>query len=244
MSAMTHRSRAQWTLCIFALMAIGGLVPKMAAAEECADLPQSDLKFYQLSSDHVTEHIATTTEIARLAASSGQARPPHPLMAVVDAIDTEVSVVHRLVASPEKGYCDAPETVLVGLGVVSRAVFVAPEAAREPCVRAALLAHEGEHARILGEAVPTFIQQHRAELALELAELKRTRAPDQAAAVQAFEAGLKVSVARMLSQFKEELVERVRQSIDSASRLAQLRGACNGQLGKLEKSAIHHGQEL
>ena len=88
MSAMTHRSRAQWTLCIFALMAIGGLVPKMAAAEECADLPQSDLKFYQLSSDHVTEHIATTTEIARLAASSGQARPPHPLMAVVDAIDT------------------------------------------------------------------------------------------------------------------------------------------------------------
>ena len=239
-----YRSRTQWAICILALLAAGGLAPKMAAAEECADLPQSDLKFYQLSSDHVTEHIATTTEIARSAASSGQERLPHPLMAVVDTIDTEVSVVHRLVASPEKGYCDAPETVLVGLGVVSRAVFVAPEAAKEPCVRAALLAHEGEHDRILGEAVPTFIQQHRAEIALELAELKRTRAPEQAAAVQAFEAGLKVSVARMLAQFKEEQVERVRQSIDSASRLAELRRSCNGRLEELENSALQHGQEL
>jgi hypothetical protein len=113
---------------------------EVGAAQECTDLPQSELKFYRLSADHVTEHIATPDEIARLAASSGQARPPHPLMAVVNAIDTEVAVVHRLVASPEREYCDAPETVLVGLGVVSREVFMAPEAAREPCVRAALLA--------------------------------------------------------------------------------------------------------
>jgi hypothetical protein len=241
---MMHRSRAQWALCIFALLAAGGFVPKIAGAQECTALPQSDLKFYRLSGDHVIEHIATSAEIARLAASSGQARPPHPLIAVVHAIDTEVSVVHRLVASPEKGYCDAPETVVVGLGVVRREALVAPAAAREPCVRAALLAHEREHDRIAGETVPAFFRQHRAELALELAELKRTSASDQAAAVQAFEAGLKVSVARMAAKFKEELGERVRQSIDSAGRLAQLRGACNGRLGKLEKSAIHHGPEL
>jgi hypothetical protein len=241
---MVHTSRAQWALCIFALLAGGGLVPKIAAAQECADLPQSELKFYRLSADHVTEHIATTTEITRLAVSLGQAWPPHPLMVVVDAIDSEVAVVHRLLASPETGYCDAPETVLVGIGVVSREVFVAHEAAREPCVRAALLAHEREHDRIAGEAVPTFIRQHRAELALQLAELKRAGAPDQATAVKAFEAGLKVSVARMVARFKKELVERVRQSIDTASRLAQLRGACKGRLGKLEKSTIQHGQEL
>jgi hypothetical protein len=241
---MVHTSRAQWALCIFALLAGGGLVPKIAAAQECADLPQSELKFYRLSADHVTEHIATTTEITRLAVSLGQAWPPHPLMVVVDAIDSEVAVVHRLLASPETGYCDAPETVIVGIGVVSREVFVAHEAAREPCVRAALLAHEREHDRIAGEAVPTFIRQHRAELALQLAELKRAGAPDQATAVKAFEAGLKVSVARMVARFKKELVERVRQSIDTASRLAQLRGACKGRLGKLEKSTIQHGQEL
>jgi hypothetical protein len=97
------------------------------------------------------------------------------------------------------------------------------------------LRNEGEHHRIVGEAVPAFIQQHRAELALELSELKRTGAPDQAAAVQAFGAGLKVSVARMAAKFKEELMERVRRSIDSATRLGQLRGACNGRVGKLEK---------
>jgi hypothetical protein len=240
---MTAMARLPARLCVFVLMAIGSPVP-IVAAQVCADLPQSDLKVYRLSADHVTEHIATSGEIARLAASSGQAWPPHPLMAVVDVIDTEVAVVHRLVASTERGYCDAPETVLVGLGVVGREVFVAPEAAREPCVRAALLAHEGEHNRILDEAVPAFIEQHRAELGRKLAELKRTGAPDQSAAAQAFEAGLKVSVARMAAKFKEELGERVRQSIDSASRLAKLRGACNGRLWKLEKSAIEQGQEL
>jgi hypothetical protein len=241
---MFYSARAPWVLFIFASLAAGELVPKMAAAQECADLAPSDLNFYRLSADHVTEHIATATEIRRLEESSGEAWPPHPLMAVVDAIDTEFAVVHRLVASPETGYCDAPETVLVGIGVVSREVFVAHEAAREPCVRAALLAHEREHDRIAGEAVPTFIRQHRAELALQLAELKRAGAPDQATAVKAFEAGLKVSVARMVARFKKELVERVRQSIDTASRLAQLRGACKGRLGKLEKSTIQHGQEL
>ena len=235
---------ARWASCIFALLATGGLVPQMAAAEECADLPQSALKFYRLSIDHVMEHIATPGEIARLAASADQGQAPHPLMAVVDAVDTEVAVVHRLVGSPDKGYCDAPETLLVGLGVVRREVFVAPQAAREPCVRSALLAHEGEHNRMADDAVPAFIRQHRAELGRKLAELKRTVAPDQAAAVHAFEAGLKVSVARMAAIFKEELRERVRHSIDSASRLAKLRGTCNGRLGKLEKSAIEHGQEL
>jgi hypothetical protein len=48
----------------------------------------------------------------------------------------------------------------------------------------------------------------------------------------------------MAAKFKEELTERVTQSIDSGSRLAKLRGACNGRLGKLEKRAIEHGQEL
>jgi hypothetical protein len=241
---MTAMARLPARLCVFVLMAIGGPVPKIAAAGECVGLPQSALKFYRLSADHVTVHIATSDEIARLAASSGQAWPPHPLMAVVDVVDSEVAVVHRLVAATETGYCDAPETVLVGLGVVRREVFVAPEAAREPCVRAALLAHEGEHNRIVDEAVPAFIRQHRAELGRKLAELKRTGAPDQSAAVRAFEAALKGSVASMAAKFKEELGERVTQLIDSASRLAKLRGACNGRLGKLGKRAIGHGQEL
>jgi hypothetical protein len=58
--------------------------------------------------------------------------------------------------------------------VVRREVFVAPEAAREPCVRAALLAHEGEHNRMVDDAVSAFIRQHRAEFGRKLAELKRT----------------------------------------------------------------------
>jgi hypothetical protein len=50
-----------------------------------------------------------------------------------------------------------------------------PEADAEPCVRSALLAHEGQHDRTLEEAIHAFIQQHRQELAQELAELKAKR---------------------------------------------------------------------
>jgi DNA-binding transcriptional MerR regulator len=88
---------------------------------------------------------------------------------------------------------------------------MAPAAAMEPCVRSALLAHEGQHERMLEEAVHAFIQQHRQELAQELVELKGKRASDQGAAAKAFETGLEISMARMLNEFKQEQVDRIRQ---------------------------------
>jgi len=57
----------------------------------------------------------------------------------------------------KEGFCDAPEAVLIGFGAVTRHLFMTPEAAAEPCVRSALLAHEGRHDRTLDEAIHAFI---------------------------------------------------------------------------------------
>lgn len=127
---------------------------------------------------------------------------------------------------------------------VSRQVFMTPEAAAEPCVRSALLAHEGRHDRTLDEAIHVFIQQRRGKLAPEIAELKDKRASDQGAAVKAFEAGLATLTTRMMKEFKEEQVTRIRRSVDTDARLAELRRPCHGRLGELEESARHDGQEM
>jgi hypothetical protein len=140
-----------------AVLAAGGLVPKKVAAEECTDLPRSSLKVYRLTADQVTEHAATRAEIEGIVNAVAGAHSIHPLMAIVDAIDTRVALEHRIVERPH-GYCDAPEAVLLGLGVARREVFILREAAIDNCVKAALLTHEAEHDRALGTAIHDFIQ--------------------------------------------------------------------------------------
>jgi hypothetical protein len=41
----------------------------------------------------------------------------------------------------------------------------------------------------------------------------------------------------MRKEFKEEKIGQVQQSVDSVSRLAELRNACNGRLEQIEKTA-------
>ncbi len=233
----------QFAIFLAALLALS-LSAGSGSAQECTDLPQSDLKLYRLESDHVTEHAATPEEIERLARTSGMARAPHPLMAVVSPIAGKFALAHRLVPAPGGGYCDAPEAVIIGIGIASREVFLTPPAAMDACVKAALLAHEGEHDRMLGAGVQAFIQEYRPAFAQELVELTTKRASDQGSAKKAFEAGIMASLTRMLSQFKEEQVGQIRQAVDSAPRLAELRRSCEGRLDELEKSVRHDGKGL
>jgi hypothetical protein len=205
------------------------------------DLPESGLKVYCLTADHVIDHAATRAEIEDIVTALAGTPSAHPLMAIVDAIDTQVAVEHRIVERPQ-GYCDAPEAVLLGLGVARREVFIQREAAIDNCVKAALLTHEAEHDRALGKAIHDFIQQRRPKLAQRLEELKRQSARDRQSAMQAFEAGLQTLLATMEKEFKEQKIGDIKQSVDSESRLAALSNACNGKLGELEK--ISRGEPL
>ncbi len=232
----------QYGLVLGALLVMA-VTAGQGGAQECPDLPQSQLRVERLQADHVTEHTATPEEIARLV-NSGSGRAPHPLMAIANEIDTHFVLVHRLVASPDGGNCDAPELVTIRFGIISRHVFLAPQAAMESCVRETLLTHEADHNRALNAAVSAFIRQHRAELARELVELMGKRASGDGAAEQAFEAALNRVLARMLDQFKTEQVGQLRQIVDSTTRLAALRRSCNGRIGELEKSVWQGEQEL
>ena len=235
------RSRVQWAVFITALLITGGLIRQSASAQECTDLPKSGLKVYRLAVDQVTDHAVTRAEIESMVTALAGTPSTHPLMAIVDAIDTRVAVEHRIVERPQ-GYCDAPEAVLLGLGVTRRKVFILREAAADPCVKAALLEHEAEHDRALGSAIHDFIQQHRPEFAQRLEQLKRQTARDRQAAASAFEAGLQMFLATMMKKFKEEKIGDIKLSVDSVSRLAALSNACDGRLGELEK--ISRGEAL
>jgi hypothetical protein len=184
---------------------------------------------------------ATRAEIEGVVSALAGSPSGHPLIAIVDALDTRVGIVHRVIER-RQGYCDAPERILLGLGVARREVFILREAALDPCVREALLTHESEHDRALGNAIHDFIQQHGPELGQRLEALKRQSARDPRSAIQAFEAGLQVVLATLMKEFKEEKIDDLKQSVDSVSHLAALSNACNGRLGELEK--LSRGEAL
>lgn len=213
------------------------------AAPGCAELPPSDLKLHPLSVDYIDQEIATPEEIARLS-NAKNARPPHPLMAVRYAIDSNVGLVHRLVPADDGGFCDSPETVVFGFGITRRRVLLTPEAASEPCVKSALLAHEAENYRVVGEAIRGFLHQQEAALARQLRELKAQRGAGEISAKGAMETGLLDASARLLELFNKNEAGRIREQIDSPVRLSALGASCNGRIADLERRLFNAERPL
>lgn len=226
-----------------ALVAIMLLIaaPSAFAASPCGELPPTDLKLQPLSADAIQEEVAPADKIAELSTVIRGAAP-HPLMAVRYVVDSNVSPVHRLVPAPG-GYCDAPERVVFGFGVVRRRVIFTPEAASESCVKSALLAHEEEHNRFVREAIRKFLQGQEETIAHKLEELKAQRAPDEDSARRAMEAGVLGVSAQLIQQFYKN-VGPIRETIDSPAQLAALSASCNGRVGELEGRVRRGEREL
>jgi hypothetical protein len=208
--------------------------PAAVAAPICTALPDSDLKLSPLSADTVDQEIAPTEQIARLSVGE-PGHVPHPLLAVRYSIDSNVGLVHRVVPAKDGGFCAAPEAVTFGFGVTRRRAILAPEAAAEPCVKYALLAHEAEHYRVVSEGIRAFLYRQEAPLARYLGELKARPAAGETAAKKALETGLLGASARLIEKFNKNEVARIREEIDSPVRLAALSASCNGRIGALER---------
>ena len=213
------------------------------AAQGCGALPVSDLKLHRVSVDYVDQEIAPPEEIARFS-TPGDGGAPHPLMAVRYSVDSTVGVIHRLVPAEDGGFCDSPETVVFRFGVSRRRVILAPQAAAEPCVKSALLAHEADHDRIISEAIRVFFDEQERELARQLRELKAQRARDEDAAKRAMEIGLLRASARIMEKFNLSEAGRIRELVDSPARLSALAASCNGRVAELERSVGHKDGEL
>lgn len=218
-------------------------VSKVNAAAECVGLPTSDMKLHPLSVDSIDQEIAPPEEIARLSVG-GPGRLPHPLLAIRYTIDSNVGLVHRLVPTNGGGFCAAPESVTFGFGVTRRRAIFVPAADSEPCVKSALLAHEAEHYRVVSEAIRAFLYRQEALLARYLGELKARPATGETAAKKALETGLLAASARLIEQFNENEVARIREEIDSSTQLAALGASCNGRLAELERNIRRRETEL
>ena len=131
--------------------------------------------------------------------------------------------------------------VIIAFGISRRDVFIAPQAAEAPCIRAVLLSHEERHARIMDVAAHAFIQRHRERLARFLEEAKHRPAADGVSAARTFEAELLALLQRLSDEFTESAVGPLRLSGDSSGELARLRSACGGALGDMEK-AVNTGR--
>ena len=213
------------------------------AATECPALPAGKPELMPLSADQIDQETAAPEEVARLSIT-GNGPAPHPLMAMRYVIDTNVAVVHRVVKTADGGFCDAPETVVFRFGVIRRGVVLVPQAAADPCVRDALLAHEAEHNRIVRDAIGAFMHEHQAELAERLVHLTQQRARDANAAKKAMELGLMDAITRLFELFKQNEVGRIRNLVDSPDRLQDLGTSCDGRIAELERSVRRDGKDL
>jgi hypothetical protein len=164
-------------------------------------------------------------------------------MAIRYTTDSKVAIAHRLVPAPGGGFCDAPESVLFGFGVVMRRVILAPEAAAEPCVKSALLAHEAEHDQQMRAAIRAFIVQYSPTLVQELLKFNTQPAADEETAKQSLETELVSASARMLQRFISDEAARIIQSVDSDTRLG-LGQSCNGRMKELEQSLSRAEKKL
>lgn len=228
-------------IAILICVALAGFAPAGARAQDCASLPRPVLQVRAPASAEVIEHTVPAEQIARLSGESGQ--PPHALMAMGYALDSQVAVVHRIVRG-QAGYCDAPEIVAVSFGIARRDVFMVPEAAATPCIRDALLAHERDHARIIDREAHAFIERHRPQLMQALDQAARHAAPDNAAARTAFEAALFGLLRQLTVEFGDSMRGPLRAAGDNPAALSRLAGACNGVLGDMDEAIRSHGATL
>ena len=138
------KSRKLW------LAALVFLIGQAANAQECKNLPRSEVNIYILRVEDVTETVAPSNVVAQQTSGGDPANAPHPLMAVVYALDSKVASEHRLIDA-DGGYCDVPETLRIGFGIATRKVVLADTAAKDACIREALLEHEADHYRMAQE---------------------------------------------------------------------------------------------
>ncbi|MGE5269621.1 MAG: hypothetical protein ACM3JG_08125 [Thiohalocapsa sp.] len=219
-----------------AFFAAIAIYPQVGIAQTCAIFVNSAVKLLPLAADKVIEHRVTPDELMHLAINSDDYPPTHALVLIAESLDIRVGLQHRIVSDAGKGFCDVPTSLLISLGIAQREVWIATEAAADPCIGAALLGHEVDHYRLLERAVRTFLRQHRQEVSRTLASVREKPAADPRTAAQMLEQHLLTILRRIVRQFRTENIRRTKQIADSSPRLATLLASCSGRLDKMEKA--------
>jgi hypothetical protein len=215
------------------ILAVGAALPlqEARAAAPCAGLPPSKLQIFDITAPDVQVIMLPAEEIERY--PQGDLASRHTFMLSQVRVVTWFEITHRIIPREDGLVCDAPAMVRVGFGFDRRTVLLARPAAKDVCVRQAMLDHEAAHIRALGKVVDDFIDRRTADITRDVTALKATPAPDAAIAKTRWETGLRALVAEARRKLLEDLRAAITKD-DQPAALAALENACGGSLRKLE----------
>lgn len=220
------------TAAVFLLLA--GLAPGFARAESCSSPPQPILELRMPAAVAVHPHVVSTAELERFAGPAA----PHALMTMRYTLDAEIALV------PAPAAC-AGGIVIIRFGIVRRQMLLAREAAAAPCIRAALLAHERVHSRIIADGARDFIEQRRPQLNRVVNDaISPERPRDEAARDASAVSRIYAALQRLIAEFGDNMRGPLREAGDTPRALAQLAGACGGAVGVLDRSIRQHAVPL
>jgi hypothetical protein len=220
--------------CSLAL-AIGLLLVSRATAAECTNMPPSRLELYDIKTPPVDEHAVNADELDRLR-SSAPASSFHTMMLTTHDVAVILQIAHRIIPVAGGMVCDSPELVRIAVGFPKRTAYLAQQAERDSCLRAALLDHEAEHRRADAAALTRLLNAKQETISASVAALKRIALPGPDAAVAQWEAGLRT----VLDSVKQEFLAEERQvnaTVDTPDALRRIENACGGKLKSIETEA-------
>jgi hypothetical protein len=215
----------------FLLLLLAPSLAGRAWAADCAAAPPV-LELRPPEAAPVIEHTVTPAAIEQLSGAPA----PHALMAMGYALDSQIAVRRDDNGTPA---CAAPSSVIIRFGIVRRDLYLIAAAADDPCIHAALRAHEAAHSHIIAAGAARFLAQHRAALAATLDRLWST-SPNAAR----LEAGLFDELRRLTVDFGAEMRGPLRAEGDNPVALAHLADACHGAVGELDQAIRAHGTLL
>jgi hypothetical protein len=225
-----YRRGCNYRLLILALGAVL-LLHEAQAAAPCTGMPPSKLLIFDIK--------PADPQIVVLPPEALDRQPPddlasrHAFMLSDARIVTWFEITHRIIPRDDGSVCDAPVMVRVGFGLDRRIVLLARPAAKNACLRRAMLDHERAHIQALNEVVDDMIARRTADMKRGMVALKQSPAPDGNAATLQWQAGLRAIV----MEVRQEMFERLRKAVaetDRPSAIAALQNACGGAVRRLE----------
>lgn len=220
-----------------AVLAMAGVSTAAASARasECADLPPSTLRLFDIRVSMPEVKSVPAATLDRIP-QEDQLGSHHTLMLTGADVVTLFEIRHRFVPQADGSVCDAPSLVRIGFGAGRRVAYLARKAAADECVRKTMLAHEEAHNRGFNETIDRFIDQEKGEFQRGMLALKRMSAPSAAIAKARWEAGLVTIIAGAKRQLLSE-VRAANARTDGGPALAALDEACGGKIRQLQEAS-------
>ncbi len=222
---------AMLRICLLALGVL--LCGNTVATAQCINLPPSSLKVYTLTvHSQVESHGGQAQRTPDLPSPFETA---HPELRIITFVTSHITI-EKTVVERNGVFCASPKEVLIGMGPVLRTIRLPRGFDLDPCAFEALVEHAERHALAEDKAIDRFVAGTESHFGSLLATLKRQPAASDAAAHDAFGAGVHVVLDGAIKEL-DRMRRAASEGVDTADELAALGGKCGGSLHGVVKRA-------